>query len=76
MTFLLLAIQSAVCVTVVSTLKRLGMITCKSIPNSTDPVRGFDVADAKAWFPVSALLVAVIYTGSKALQFLSVPVYT
>lgn len=34
------------------------------------------MADAKAWFPVSSLLVAVIYTGSKALQFLSIPVYT
>lgn len=32
--------------------------------------------DAKAWFPVSSLLVAVIYTGSKSLQFLSIPVYT
>lgn len=32
--------------------------------------------DAKAWFPISCLLVAVIYTGSKSLQFLSIPVYT
>lgn len=32
--------------------------------------------DAKAWFPISALLVSVIYTGSKSLQFLSIPVYT
>jgi hypothetical protein len=30
-------------------------------------VRDFDVADAKIWFPVSFLLVAVIYTGSKSL---------
>jgi len=30
-------------------------------------VRDFDVADAKVWFPVSFLLVAVIYTGSKSL---------
>jgi GDP-mannose transporter len=34
------------------------------------------MADAKAWFPISSLLVAVIYTGSKSLQFLSIPVYT
>lgn len=32
--------------------------------------------DAKMWFPISALLVSVIYTGSKSLQFLSIPVYT
>ncbi len=32
--------------------------------------------DAKQWYPVSCLLVAVIYTGSKSLQFLSIPVYT
>lgn len=30
-------------------------------------VRDFDLNDAKAWFPVSFLLVAVIYTGSKSL---------
>jgi GDP-mannose transporter len=53
-------------------------------------VRDFDKNDAKAWWPVSALLVAVIYTGSKSLvstslaqlgdadiqQFLRIPVYT
>ncbi|KAG5645729.1 GDP-mannose transporter into the lumen of the Golgi [Asterophora parasitica] len=38
--------------------------------------RPFDTKDAKAWFPISALLVSVIYTGSKSLQFLSIPVYT
>jgi len=32
--------------------------------------------DAKAWFPISFMLVTVIYTGSKSLQFLSIPVYT
>ncbi|WVQ73665.1 GDP-mannose transporter 1 [Cryptococcus sp. DSM 104548] len=66
MTFLLLAIQSSVCVLAVSTVKRLGLIT----------FRDFDMKDAKAWWPISTLLVAVIYTGSKALQFLSIPVYT
>ncbi|WVQ81376.1 GDP-mannose transporter 1 [Cryptococcus sp. DSM 104549] len=66
MTFLLLAIQSGVCVLAVSTVKRLGFIT----------YRDFDKNDAKAWWPISTLLVAVIYTGSKALQFLSIPVYT
>ncbi|KAK8844070.1 GDP-mannose transporter 1 [Kwoniella newhampshirensis] len=66
MTFLLLAIQSAVCVLAVFSVKRLGYIT----------FRDFDKNDAKAWWPISTLLVAVIYTGSKSLQFLSIPVYT
>ncbi|WVQ72691.1 GDP-mannose transporter 2 [Cryptococcus sp. DSM 104548] len=66
MTFLLLAIQSFVCVACVWVAKRIGMIT----------FRDWDLTDAKAWFPVSSLLVAVIYTGSKSLQFLSIPVYT
>ena len=30
-------------------------------------VRDFDMKDAKAWWPISTLLVAVIYTGSKSL---------
>ncbi|WVO22558.1 GDP-mannose transporter 1 [Cryptococcus decagattii] len=66
MTFLLLAIQSSVCVLAVTAVKKLGFIT----------FRDFDKNDAKAWWPISTLLVAVIYTGSKALQFLSIPVYT
>ncbi|WRT69227.1 GDP-mannose transporter 1 [Kwoniella shivajii] len=66
MTFLLLAIQSAVCVLAVYSVKRFGVIT----------FRDFDMKDAKAWWPISSLLVAVIYTGSKSLQFLSIPVYT
>jgi GDP-mannose transporter len=36
----------------------------------------FDSTKAKKWFPISLLLVGMIYTGAKALQFLSVPVYT
>ncbi|ORY28767.1 hypothetical protein BCR39DRAFT_533738 [Naematelia encephala] len=66
MTFLLLAIQSGVCVLAVWGVKRTGLIT----------FRDFDMKDAKAWWPISSLLVAVIYTGSKSLQFLSIPVYT
>ncbi|KAK4685241.1 GDP-mannose transporter, partial [Tremellales sp. Uapishka_1] len=66
MTFLLLAIQSAVCVLAVWSVKRAGVIS----------FRDFDMKDAKAWYPISCLLVAVIYTGSKSLQFLSIPVYT
>lgn len=77
MTFLLLAIQSSVCVLAVWSVKRMGVITCElsSHPSTrtlsqralTYVVRDFDKADAKAWWPVSALLVAVIYTGSKSL---------
>jgi GDP-mannose transporter len=29
--------------------------------------RDFDIQDAKAWYPISCLLVSVIYTGSKSL---------
>ncbi|OBZ66384.1 GDP-mannose transporter [Grifola frondosa] len=66
MNFLLLCIQSTVCVLCVASVKKIGVIS----------FRDFDVKDAKAWFPISALLVSVIYTGSKSLQYLSIPVYT
>lgn len=66
MNFLLLCIQSTVCCACVTTVKRLGIIS----------FRDFDVQDAKQWFPISFLLVSVIYTGSKSLQYLSIPVYT
>lgn len=46
-----------VCVACVATVKRLGIIS----------FRVFDWQDAKAWFPISFLLVSVIYTGSKSL---------
>jgi hypothetical protein len=57
MNFLLLCIQSAVCCACVYAVKRAGIIS----------FRDFDKKDAKAWFPVSFLLVSVIYTGSKSL---------
>ncbi|KIY52921.1 UDP-galactose transporter [Fistulina hepatica ATCC 64428] len=66
MTFLLLCMQSVVCSAVVYLCKRFGVIS----------IRDFDVQDARAWAPISFLLVWVIYTGSKSLQFLSIPVYT
>lgn len=37
---------------------------------------GLDPERAKKWFPITLLLVGMIYTSTKALQFLSVPVYT
>lgn len=57
MNFLLLCIQSTVCCTCVALVKRTGIIS----------FRDFDTNDAKAWFPISFLLVSVIYTGSKSL---------
>jgi len=66
MNFLLLCIQSTVCCACVAFVKKLGVIS----------FRDFDVQDAKHWFPISFLLVSVIYTGSKSLQYLSIPVYT
>ncbi|EGV60423.1 GDP-mannose transporter into the lumen of the Golgi [Yamadazyma tenuis] len=64
--FFLLAIQSVTCIVAISTLKSLNIIT----------YRQFNKDEAKKWFPIAALLVAMIYTGSKAIQYLSVPVYT
>ncbi|PPQ65878.1 hypothetical protein CVT24_011209 [Panaeolus cyanescens] len=66
MNFLLLCMQSTVCVACVLAVKKMGVIS----------FRNFDMQDAKAWFPISFLLVSVIYTGSKSLQHLSIPVYT
>ena len=57
MNLLLLTIQSSVCVLCVLTVKKLGAIK----------FRDFDMNDAKRWFPISVLLVSVIYTGSKAI---------
>ena len=57
MTFLLLCIQSTVSVLCVAAAKRMRLIS----------FRDFDMKDAKAWFPISFLLVWVIYTGSKSL---------
>lgn len=57
MNFLLLAIQSIVCVACVTAVKKAGVIS----------YRAFDMQDAKAWSPISFLLVSVIYTGSKSL---------
>lgn len=63
---ILLAVQSAVCLFVVQALKTSGVIN----------FRDYNGADAKKWFPISVLLVLMIYTASKAMQYLSIPVYT
>jgi len=64
--FMLLAIQNTICVVAIQTGKSLGVIT----------YRDFKMEEARKWFPISLLLISMIYTGSKAIQFLSVPVYT
>jgi GDP-mannose transporter len=66
MNFVLLLIQSLVCTAALGVLKAFGIITYRPL-NKTD---------AKSWAPISVLLVIMIYTSSKALQFLSIPVYT
>lgn len=64
--FFLLCVQSVVCVVAIQTCKSLGIIT----------YRDFNSDEAKKWFPISLLLIGMIYTGTKALKFLSIPVYT
>ncbi|KAJ5150506.1 UAA transporter [Penicillium coprophilum] len=64
--FLLLCVQSLVCIAAIQTCKSMGLIT----------YRDFNSDEAKKWFPITLLLIGMIYTGSKALQFLSIPVYT
>ncbi|ODV96677.1 hypothetical protein PACTADRAFT_48501 [Pachysolen tannophilus NRRL Y-2460] len=66
MNFLLLAVQGFVCVGLISVLKALGIIT----------YREFNKNEAKKWSPIAFLLVGMIYTSSKSLQYLSIPVYT
>ncbi|EGY14798.1 hypothetical protein VD0002_g7748 [Verticillium dahliae] len=65
--FFYLAVQAIVCVTTIQICKNVGMIRV---------LAPFDQEKAKKWFPISLLLVGMIYTSTKALQFLSVPVYT
>lgn len=65
--FFYLAIQSLVCIIAIGICKQVGLIS---------NLAPFDTNKAKTWFPISLLLVGMIYTSTKALQFLSVPVYT
>lgn len=66
MNFVMLFVQSSVCVILLIILKSLGYAKFRPL-NSTD---------AKNWFPISVSLVVMVYTSSKALQFLAVPIYT
>lgn len=65
--FFYLMVQAIVCTATIVACKNFGVI------KSLAP---FETERAKKWFPISVLLVGMIYTGAKALQFLSVPVYT
>lgn len=62
-----LAIQAIVCTGTITLCKQMGLIR---------DLAPFDKDKARKWFPISVLLVGMIYTGTKALQYLSVPVYT
>ncbi|KAF2490572.1 GDP-mannose transporter [Lophium mytilinum] len=64
--FFLLCVQSVVCVIAIQTCKTAKLIT----------YRDFNTDEAKKWFPISLLLIGMIYTSTKALKFLSIPVYT
>ncbi|KAI1826181.1 hypothetical protein F4861DRAFT_498373 [Xylaria intraflava] len=65
--FFYLAIQSIVCIATIQILKQVGVIT---------NLAPFDANKGRRWFPISLLLVGMIYTSTKSLQYLSVPVYT
>ncbi|SJX61089.1 probable VRG4-Golgi GDP-mannose transporter [Sporisorium reilianum f. sp. reilianum] len=66
MNLLVLLIQSTVGVTCVVIAERAGLIQ----------LRGLNSRDAWNWMPLSTMLVFVIWTGSKALQYLNISVYT
>lgn len=66
MTFLLITIQALVCVICVIVCKKLRIIT----------FRDFDRQDAIRWAPISFLLVLMLYSGAKSIQYLKVSVYT
>ncbi|SCU95431.1 LADA_0G15588g1_1 [Lachancea dasiensis] len=66
MNFVMLFVQALVCTLCLTILKTLGYAKFRPL-NKTD---------VKNWFPISLLLVAMIYTSSKALQHLAVPIYT
>ncbi|KAK4046179.1 GDP-mannose transporter into the lumen of the Golgi [Microbotryomycetes sp. JL201] len=65
MNFLMLAVQSIVSASAVWAAKNAKVIDYPA----------FSMEDAKKWSPVSLGLVTMMYTGSKALQHLSIPVY-
>ncbi|KAH6680001.1 hypothetical protein F5X68DRAFT_270018 [Plectosphaerella plurivora] len=67
LTFLYLAAQAIICVVAIGICNRLGLIS---------NLATIDGPRVKKWMPISIAFVGMIYTSIKALQFLSVPVYT
>ncbi|KAK8034807.1 gdp-mannose transporter [Apiospora rasikravindrae] len=67
MNFFYLAVQSIVCIATIEGCRQAGLIK---------NLAPFDTNKGKRWFPISLLLVGMIYTSIKSLQYLSVPVYT
>ena len=76
--------QSVVCVIAIQTCKSMGIITYRDFNSEEARKCGlfstsfleFVWLTATVGFPVSLLLIGTIYTSTKALQFLSIPVYT
>lgn len=66
MNLLVLLCQCSVGVAMVYAAKCMGWIQ----------IRTLNMRDVKTWFPISTMLVFVIYTGSKALQHMDIPIYT
>ncbi|KAH3900841.1 probable GDP-mannose transporter 1 [Saccharomycodes ludwigii] len=66
MNFIMLFVQALVCIITLVILKLLGYAKFRPLNRQ----------DCKNWLPISILLVLMIYTSSKALQFLPVPIYT
>ncbi|KAJ3217682.1 GDP-mannose transporter into the lumen of the Golgi [Clydaea vesicula] len=63
---LLLVAQNLTCVVILEIFSKLGVLSH----------RPFKSQEAKKWFVVSLVLVLMIYTGSKALKYLSIPLFT
>ncbi|KAF9423194.1 GDP-mannose transporter into the lumen of the Golgi, partial [Podila epigama] len=66
MNFFLLSIQSLTAVVMLMLFKKMDMIAFRNLDRDV----------ARKWFPISLGLVVMIYTGSKSIQYLSIPVYT
>ncbi|GMM38581.1 GDP-mannose transporter [Saccharomycopsis crataegensis] len=64
--FLLLTVQASVCILTLVILKSLGVAKYRPVTKE----------EAKYWSPISILLVVMLYTSFKALQYLAIPVYT
>ncbi|KAI3631516.1 hypothetical protein MIR68_010399 [Amoeboaphelidium protococcarum] len=67
MPFLMLSVQS------ITTLCLLELSVLIQLVKSHRPLNNVDV---RRWFPISVLMGVMLFTGSKSLQFLSVPIFT